>query len=569
MSKAKFVIIIFLVVFLNQPNQYVATVLREHRDLGRFWKEQSSPSGAVATDSKECSDIGREILDEDGSAVDAAIAALLCIPLIHPQSMGLGGGLMFTVMENNGKVRIINSRPTVPKDFNHTLLKECSFKEGKNTGSEWIGVPGEILGYKEAHKLYGTLEWPRLFNKTIELARKGVKVSRILDRHLKNFNKFIEEHPSLCEVLCDENRKVLKLNDTVKYEKLADTLEIIAKEGPDAFYNGTIGRDLIEDIQNAGGTLTMEDLQSFKVNVTAAWNVSIGEYKMFFPPPPSGGALIGLILNVMKGYDPTSDSMKGNQATLTYHRYVEAYKFANGQRKYVRDLKIYPNMSKAQRLVTEEFAKNIRQKIIDSSTHDESYYDVTINKDPLVSGTSHVSVLDKNGMAVSVTSTINHPFGSMVYSDKTGIFLNNQLADFCENVQRTDLIFPGEQPPSSTAPSVLYSKSKRETLVIGGSGGLWITAGMALALMNHLWFGEDLEAAISAPVVFVDFTTTLRFENGFNKTVMDGLREIGHKSDYEYAAEEDVKNVVNAVLKKNDTITAWRQVGQAKDGSWS
>ncbi|KAG7480603.1 hypothetical protein MATL_G00058080 [Megalops atlanticus] len=537
-----------------EPRFWSAHVARSYN---KGCKNKFFQRPAVTTDAEVCSDIGCAILDEGGSAVDAAIAALLCIPLIHPQSMGLGGGLMFTVMEKNGKVTIINSRPTVPKVFNPNLLKECSVKNGTKTGSEWIGVPGEILGYKEAYNLYGKLPWPQLFNETIELARKGVKVSRILDRYLKKFNKSIEAHPSLCEVFCDQNKKVLKLHDIVKYEKLADTLDIIAKEGPDAFYNGSIGRDLIQDIKNADGELTMEDLQLFKVNVTEAWNVSIGEYKMFFPPTPSGGALIGFILNVMKGYSLTSDSIKGNQTTLTYHRYVEAYKFANGQRKHMRDLNFYPNKRKAQRLVTEEFAKNIRQKISDNSTRNESDYEVTINMDPLVSGTSHVSVLDENGMAVSVTSTINHPFGSMVYSGKTGIILNNQLADFCEDAGRKDPISPGEQPPSSTAPSVFYSKSKGETLVIGGSGGLWITAGMALALMNHLWFGKDLEEAISAPVVFVNSTNALIFEERFDQTVMEGLRKTGHKSDYNYTDKENVKNVVNAVLRKNDTITKW------------
>ncbi|XP_036382052.1 glutathione hydrolase 5 proenzyme-like [Megalops cyprinoides] len=502
--------------------------------------EKAFKHGAVATESEVCSEIGRDILQNGGSAVDAAIAALLCVSVVHPQSMGLGGGVIFTVMEKSGKVKIINARATVPQVYKRNLMEHCSGKD--RTGGQWIGIPGEIRGYEEAHRLYGKLKFSDLFQPAIKLAKEGVKVSRFLGIHLKEHCPSIDAAP-LCKLFYNENGSLLK--GTVKYEELAKTLEIIAEDGPDAFYNGRIAEDLIQDIKDASGTLSLEDLQSFKVKVTDAWNVSIGEYKMHFPSPPSGGVLIPFILNVMK------DSIKESEKTLTHHRYVNTCKFANGQRKYTRD---YNFMSpkfrvNSRRLTLEDFARIfINNHYSDSDCCQDEELKLSTCNDSV--GATHISVLDEDGTAVSVTSTINDPFGSKVYSPKTGIILNNLLADFCG---LADHICPGEQPPSSTAPCVLYSKSKQETLLIGGSGGDMITTRVAMALMNYLWFGKDLKSAINAPAVFVNCNNRLEFEEGFDKFVINGLKDIGHK-------EEDLQNsytAVNAVLKKQNRITAW------------
>ncbi|XP_036435586.1 glutathione hydrolase 5 proenzyme-like [Colossoma macropomum] len=135
---------------------------------------------AVAADSENCSEVGRDILFSGGSAVDAAIAALLCTSVVNPQCMGIGGGVIFTIMDKNGTVKTINTRETVPKNFRGNL-SDCSYD---STGSQWIGVPGQIRGYEHVHRLYGRLPWSRLFQPTIRMAREGVKISEILARYL-------------------------------------------------------------------------------------------------------------------------------------------------------------------------------------------------------------------------------------------------------------------------------------------------------------------------------------------------------------------------------------------------
>ncbi|XP_071338344.1 gamma-glutamyltransferase 5a isoform X1 [Trachinotus anak] len=503
-------------------------------------------SAAVAADSGKCSEIGRDILQRGGSAVDGAIAALLCTSVINPQSMGIGGGSIFTVMDSSGKVRIINSRETVPGKFQSDLLKSCPKTFQLVSGSQWIGVPGEIRGYEQAHRLYGKLPWATLFQPAIQLAREGFPIPQIQGRYLLYIDT--NQTQPLRKLYSDEDGNLLKTGDIVKFEKLADTFEMIANHGADAFYTGKIAEDLIRDIEEAGGTLTVQDLESYRVTVTDAWAVPLGEYQMYIPPPPAGGVILSLVLNILKGYGLNSASLTGEQKTLAYHRYVEALKFANGLKKHI-------DPETARKFTEDSFADHIRSLISSDTAHDPQYYNITPYLDSM--GTTHVSVLAEDGSAVSVTSTINHIFGSKVFSPRTGVILNNELSDFCG---RVDNISPGEQPPSSMAPTVLKSQSK--TLVIGSTGGSMITTGIASTLMNHLWFGKSLKEAIAAPVVFVDSQNALKFEPNFDKNVIEALKALGHNQQ----TAKNFYNVVNAVEKEDGCICAVsdaRKLGQA------
>ncbi|XP_037392083.1 glutathione hydrolase 5 proenzyme-like [Pygocentrus nattereri] len=540
-------LLILIVVFI------IIIVACSSRLVGQDCEGGSFKKAAVAADSETCSQVGRDVLQEGGTAVDGAVAALICTSVINPQSMGIGGGVIFTVMETNGKVKIINARETAPKLVKANLLSECSTNVQQVSGSQWIGVPGEIRGYERVHRLYGRLPWSRLFQPTIRLAREGFKMPNMLSRVISYFS----QTPLLKQLFVDAEGKMLKEGDIVKFEKLADTLEKIAERGANEFYTGETARDLISDIEEAGGTVTMEDLRSFEVFESEAWKVPLGNYIMYFPPPPAGGAALSFILNVMQGYilKPASVQKKEDRE-LTYQRYVEACKFANGLKRFMRDPR-FGSDAEAFNMTQKEFADHIRKKITDDRTHDAQYYNVTPGVD--TPGTTHVSVLDEHGMAVSVTSTINHIFGSKVYSPRTGIILNNELSDFCG---KTNHIHPGEQPPSSMAPVILHSKTEENTIIIGGSGGSMITTAMAMTLMNYLWFGKNLDDSISAPVVYVDGKNALKFEPHFDKDVIEALRGLGH-------TVEDAKlffNVVNGISKQEgeciDAVSDARKMGK-------
>ncbi|XP_054896138.1 glutathione hydrolase 5 proenzyme isoform X2 [Poeciliopsis prolifica] len=487
------------------------------------------------------------MLLQGGSAVDGAIAALLCTSVVNPQSMGIGGGSIVVVRNKTGNVKVYNFRESTPKSYKPTLLKDCPTTFRLSTGSQWIGVPGELLGYDVLHREYGKLSWAKLFEPTIKLAREGIPMPPYLARFMEY--KMVKPHvetSSLCEVFCNKNKTILRKGDTLQFSKLAETLEIVAKEGVKAFYTGRIGRDLIQDIKHAGGTLTMDDLKSYSVRVSSPWTVSLGNHKMHIAPPPAGGALLAFILRIMKGFSLTPDSLVGEKKIQMYHRYIEAAKFANGQKRNIRD-PAYSSGKTADHLIDPSFIDRIARLISSNSTHDNSYY---LNRKPSPDnfGTTHVSAIDADGLAVSATSTINQLFGGAVYSPRTGIILNNELADFCG---RVDSIRGGEQPPSSMTP-VILEKESGGILVMGGSGGSLITTSVALSLINRLWLGMSLKDAIAAPIIFISSNNNVNFEPGFDESDINSLRRLGHKTgNWTYFV-----NVVNALEKENGCIAA-------------
>uniref|UniRef100_A0A670JV09 Gamma-glutamyltransferase 5 n=1 Tax=Podarcis muralis TaxID=64176 RepID=A0A670JV09_PODMU len=250
-------------------------------------------------------------------------------------------------------------------------------------------------------------------------------------------------------------------------------------------------------------------------------NISLGEYTVYSAPRPAAGPILLFILNVLKGFNFTKESMSTpSQNAETYHYIAETLKFANGQRVKLDD----PLFSRTGEALLSFTASRslvkliqVRQRIDERGDHPASHYDaVQVGKTSF--GTSHVSVLAEDGSAVSATSTINYPFGSMVYSPQTGIILNNELSDFCCSPSHSLVPPPiGEMPPSSMTPSILISRDGQSKLVVGGSGGQLIIPAVALTIANKLFFGYDVDKAIKAPILCVDSSYGIEVEKSFDK----------------------------------------------------
>ncbi|XP_043852688.1 LOW QUALITY PROTEIN: glutathione hydrolase 5 proenzyme [Dromiciops gliroides] len=533
---------------------------------------KSYPTAAVAADAKNCSDIGRDILKSDGSPVDAAIAALICTSVINPQSMGLGGGVIFTIYNaSTGEVEVINARETVPKTVPLSLQKRCETDKPLGKGAYWIGVPGELRGYQLAHQRHGRLPWAQLFEPTLRLLQEGIHVPKVLSLFLNSPLSQAINSSSLRQLFFN-GKEPLAEGAALAWPALAQTLQIVAEKGADEFYEGSLAEDLLTDLAREGSALTKEDLASFQAQVVKPLALSLGDYTLYSPPPPAGGAILSFVLNVLQGFRFPQDALAQLEGKVsTYHQVVETLKFANGLKWKLRDPRSYPESPEVYRdLLTDDLAQKVRNLIGAQGNHTASYYNLSSTSvGGQEAGTSHVAVLGSDGSAVSATSTINTPFGSMVYSPQTGLILNNQLLDLCWRTtpgssMLSDAV-PGERPPSSTAPSILLSKDRKSELVIGGSGGQLILPATALAIMNNLWFGLDLHEAIKAKILHVLPNTKVLFEPGFDKEVKDGLINRGHK----YQETPIWLNVVQAVARDRlGCIHAESDKRKLGGGSW-
>ncbi|KAK9991086.1 hypothetical protein SO802_026071 [Lithocarpus litseifolius] len=458
--------------------------------------------GAVATDDRRCSRIGMEVLREGGHAVDASVASALCLGVVSPASSGIGGGAFMLLRLSSGKAQAFDMRETAPLKASENMYAGNATLKGR--GALSIAVPGELAGLYKAWKQYGRLPWKRLVRPAERLAHLGFKISPYLHMQMVKTESGILANKGLRDIFTS-NGSLLQAGDICRNEKLAHTLRKISKFGPVALYNGSIGFNLVREIQKVGGILTMKDLQSYKVKLKEPISANILGLKLLAMPPPSGGPPMILMLNILSQYAIPL----GVSGPLGFHREIEALKQVFAVRMNLGDPDFVDVSKVLADMLSPKFAKELKKQINDNMTFDPSHYGGRWNQIH-DHGTSHLSIIDRERNSVSMTATVNSYFGSLFLSPSTGIVLNNEMDDFSipRNVSAdlpppapANFIRPGKRPLSSMSPTIVL-KDEQVQAVVGASGGGMIIAGTAEVLLNHFARGMDPLSSVMEPRVY-------------------------------------------------------------------
>ncbi|PWN42667.1 gamma-glutamyltranspeptidase [Ceraceosorus guamensis] len=563
LALAAFLLLLLIAIIIRQE-------LKDRRDprwnTGRRGKPflAQGTHGAVASENVICSDIGVDILKAKGNAVDAAIASAFCIGTLNMFSSGIGGGgfmivrdpqpcsLVSAETQHEGEAStlahhrlprrthcashtVIDFRETAPAASNKTMY---SGRPGTQLlGGLAVGVPGEVAGLWEAHRRWGSMKWEELIQPSIKLAKRSIVGPQLAKKLKLVGGYFMLEYPEWSDIFVNPDTGILKAEgEEIRRPAYAKTLEKIAKHGPKAFYEGDVAKTMVEKVQSTGGILTEADLAAYKVVVRHPLTGRWGDRIVHTTPNPTCGPTLLSLLNIASLYPDWISS--GPENADTVHRFVEASKFAFGQRTRLGD-PAFLNSTAVQdvdRIPTTAEAARIKT-LITNVTHEElSYYDplFDIGEDH---GTQHLSTVDSAGQAVALTSTVNIPFGSWVMDPATGVILNDEMDDTSTpNVPNAfglrpspfNYPEPGKRPLSSTAPTIVEHSDGSFFLALGGSGGSRIFGSVAQVLLNLDW-GYDLSQAIERPRLHHQLLpAVVSAESTISDAILESLKSKGH-----------------------------------------
>ncbi|MFM9921517.1 gamma-glutamyltransferase [Variovorax sp. H27-G14] len=462
--------------------------------------------GMVVSAQHLASKVGVDVLKRGGNAVDAAVAVGYALAVVYPAAGNLGGGGFMTVQLADGRKTFLDFREKAPlaATANMYLDKDGNVVKGLSTnGHLAVGVPGSVSGMEYAREKYGTMKRAELIAPSIQLAEKGFALEQGDIDMLWTATADFKKDPVSGAIFLNKGEP-FQVGQKLVQKDLGKTLRTISKSGPDGFYKGWVGQAIVASSQAGKGIITQADLDQYKTRELAPVECDYRGYRVVSAPPPSsGGVIICEMLNILEGY-PLKDL--GFRSAQSVHYQIEAMRHAYVDRNsYLGDPDFVKNP--LDRLLDKGYAEKIRAAI------DPQKAGVSKDIKPGVaphegSNTTHYSITDQWGNAVSVTYTLNDWFGAKVTADKTGVLLNNEMDDFTSKIGvpnmyglvqgEANAIAPGKRPLSSMSPTIV-SKDGKPVFVVGTPGGSRIITAVLHTILNVVDYGMNVQEAVDAP----------------------------------------------------------------------
>jgi gamma-glutamyltranspeptidase/glutathione hydrolase len=504
---------------------------------------------------------GVEIMHAGGNAIDAAVATGFALAVVHPPAGNIGGGGFMLIRMADGKTHFLDYREKAPAAARADLYLDAQgnvIPGASDYGYKAIGVPGSVAGMVYAEQKYGKLTLKQVMNPAIRLAREGYALTwgEAQDMH----DRHLSDYPESRRIF-QRDGDYYKAGEVFSQPDLARTLERIA-EKPDDFYHGALARELAASLQKGGGLITADDLAHYEVKEREPVRGTYRGYEIISAPPPSsGGTVLIESLNILEGYDLTK---LGDRSSQSIHYTVEAFRRAFFDRaEFMGD----PDFSKipVPQLIDKKYgaawrdsiepaqaspSKELKRPSIFSELEQYAEAHPPAAPAPEAPHTTHYSVVDAEGNAVSVTTTINDWFGSRVTADGLGFLLNDEMDDFSSKpgVPNADgliqgaanAIGPGKRPLSSMTPTIVVHDGKT-VLVLGSPGSSKIITTVANVLMGVVDYGMNIQEAVNAPRFHNQWLPdVVNVEQWFSPDTVGALRKMGYNIEFGLHDGEDV-----------------------------
>ena len=496
-------------------------------------------NGMVASQHALATEVGLDILKAGGNAVDAAVGVGFALAVVLPRAGNLGGGGFMIVHDADSKeTTAINYREMAPKDASRDMYldKDGNVDRKKfNSSYHSVGVPGTVSGMALALKKYGTMSLKEVIAPAIQLAKNGFPVTNDLSMVLKRYEKRLKASPET-EKIFYKTGGFYEPGDILIQEDLAWSLQQISDNGVEAFYGGKLGKKLSKDIRKNGGIITDEDLKNYKTTESQpVWGSYRGHDIASMPPPSSGGVHVIQMLNILEEYPI---SFLGHNTAETIHLMTESMRLAYADRsEHLGDPAFWE--VPVEGLISKSYADDLREKVDRYQANDSDEIKPGKPQDFESEETTHFSVVDKYGNAVSNTYTLNFSFGTGLVAKGTGILLNNEMGDFSAKPGsanaygliggEANAVMAGKRPLSSMTPTIVF-KDGAPFIVTGSPGGSRIITTVLQIVMNVIDHEMNIAEATHASRIHHQwYPDELYFENTLNADTRMLLVSKGHK----------------------------------------